>query len=156
MAPKSKYSQKLATEICKRLAHGESLRAICSEDGMPHRDTVFGWLFRFKSFADQYARAQEARMDTWAEEIVEISDDNSRDEYEVTDNNGHTRTIIDHDTINRSRLRVDARKWVMSKLSPRKYGDRAMPDSGGANLPPVFELRVTGQGERIKKEPGDD
>lgn len=152
---KSTYNKKTATKICARIAAGESLRAICNNPGMPARQTVFLWMFTFKDFSDQYARACEARAETWAEEIIEIADDNSRDEYEVTER-GHTRTIIDHDTINRSRLRVDSRKWIMSKLLPKKYGDKLTTESTGTSIPDKIEFRVTARGERINKPPEDD
>jgi hypothetical protein len=59
-------------------------------------------------------------MEVWSEEIIEIADDAASDKF--TDANGNER--VDNEHINRSRLRVDTRKWLMSKLAPKKYGDK--------------------------------
>ena len=59
-------------------------------------------------------------MDAYAEEIIEISDDGSRDTY--IDEKG--REVIDREVIARSQLRIDARKWYASRLAPKKYGDK--------------------------------
>lgn len=127
----STYTSELAAAICDRLATGESLRAICSEDAMPCKATIFIWLSRHAEFLDQYARAREAQADFLAEEIIEIADDGSRDYTEkVID--GRTTLVVDHDHIQRSRLRVDARKWAASKMAPKKYGERIQAEHSGA------------------------
>lgn len=124
MARPSRYTLKMADEICERLADGESLRKICLSDHMPNRATVFRWLHLHSSFRDQYARAREAQADALADEILDIADDGLNDSYEDEDGNKRT----DHDVIARSRLRVDARKWIASKLKPKVYGDRIDPE----------------------------
>jgi hypothetical protein len=87
---------------------------------MPSKTTVFKWLGANAVFADQYARAREAQADTLADEITDIADDGSRD-YAASEDG---RPVVDHDHIARSRLRIDARKWIASKLKPKKYGDK--------------------------------
>lgn len=119
MARPSDYTQEIAGEICEEIVNGKSLRAICRQDNMPALSTVFLWLSKEKSFSDQYARAKEEQAELLADEIVQIADDGLNDTY--VDENGNRRT--DQDVIARSRLRVDARKWVASKLKPKKYGD---------------------------------
>lgn len=120
MGRPSDFTPETASVICERLASGESLRAICADSAMPGKTTVFRWLSVNEPFRDQYARARVLQLEHMAEEILEISDDGSRDTYE--DENGNIRT--DHDVVARSRLRVDTRKWLMSKLAPKKYGDK--------------------------------
>jgi hypothetical protein len=111
------YSAEIAQIICKRIAKGESLRAICRDNGMPDESTVRIWAINdHDGFFPHYARAIELRAERWAEEIVEISDDMSKDQ--LPDGS------IDHEHVQRSRLRVDTRKWLLSKLLPKKYGDR--------------------------------
>jgi hypothetical protein len=87
---------------------------------MPAQSTVFKWLSENSKFSEQYAHAREAQADTLADELIDISDDSSRDTYK--DSDGIER--VDHDHINRSRLRVDTRKWIASKLKPKKYGEK--------------------------------
>jgi len=115
------FSQALADTICERISDGESLRSICSEEIMPNKATVFRWLASDKEFSDQYARAKEEQAETLADEIIEIADDGRNDTY-IDHESGVVKT--DHDVIARSRLRVEARKWVAAKLKPKKYGDR--------------------------------
>lgn len=129
----TKYTPALAAVICSRIADGESLRAMCATPDMPDRVTVFRWIAAHDEFRNQYARAREAQADTLFEEILDIADDGWNDSY--VDDNGTRRT--DQEVIARSRLRVDARKWMASKLAPKKYGDRQ-------------EIDHTSKGEQIK------
>lgn len=124
----SSYTDKKAERICDALASGRSLRSICADDGMPDQTTVFAWLAKHDDFRQRYARAREAQADALLEEILQISDDGSNDTY--TDDNGNTRT--DYDVVARSKLRVDARKWAMAKMAPKKYGDKLDVEHGGS------------------------
>jgi hypothetical protein len=73
----SDYSFQVAISICARLAEGKSLRAICSEAGMPGRATVSRWIARHKEFRDEYTLACELRAEDLADEMIEIVDDSS-------------------------------------------------------------------------------
>src|ERR1700720_1600839 len=73
----SDYSFQVAISICARLAEGKSLRAICSEAGMPGRATVFRWIARHKEFRDEYTLACELRAEELGDEMLEIIDDPS-------------------------------------------------------------------------------
>lgn len=108
MGRPSKYTEALGAEICRRIAEGETLKAICATPGVPSASNVLSWALgqvpAARAFQAMYARARELRSELYADEIVEISD-----------------TEADPA---RARVRVDARKWVASKLLPRTYGDR--------------------------------
>ncbi len=135
----TRYTPKVAADICTRLAGGEGLRSICDDAAMPARSTVTGWLFdgEHEDFMDQYARAREAQAEVWADEIVSIADDSSSDV--TTDKDG--KEIVNHEHIQRSRLRVDTRKWVASKLLPKRYGDKLQPTGeGGGPVPHEHRL----------------
>jgi hypothetical protein len=136
MARPSTFTQEIADSICLRLTEGESLRAICRDDEMPAASTVFKWLSERKEFSEQYARARELQADHLAEEILQIADDGQNDTYQ-TDNG----EAVNHDVIARSRLRVDARKWLAAKMAPKKYGDK-LAVGGADDLPPVQVARV--------------
>lgn len=131
MARPSSFTQGVADTICQRITEGESLRRICLDDGMPAASTVFKWLTDRKEFSEQYARAREAQADHLAEEILQIADDGENDTYQTE--NG---LAVNHDVIARSRLRVDARKWLASKMAPKKYGDK-LAVGGADDLPPI-------------------
>lgn len=79
MARPSTFTEEVAGLICERLADGESLRSICSQEGMPSKSMVFRWLAANEAFRDQYARAREAQADTLFDEILDIADDGRND-----------------------------------------------------------------------------
>ncbi len=135
----TRYTPKVAADICTRLAEGEGLRSICRDNAMPSISTVTGWLSDgdHDEFSEQYTRAREAQAEVWADEIVSIADDTAGDLN--TDDEG--KKAVDHEHISRSRLRFDARKWVAAKLLPKKYGDRLQhTGEGGGPIPQEHSL----------------
>lgn len=128
----SDYSQELVEIICARIADGESLRAICRDEGMPAKGTVFRWIAQIKEFQDQYEAAMVQRSEAMFEDILEIADDTSRDTIDTE--NGEK---ANSEWISRSRLRVDARKWMLSKMMPKKYGDKITQELGGIDGAPI-------------------
>lgn len=126
-----RYSRQLAAQICWRLAQGETLRQICRDDEMPDESAVRQWaLDNRDNFAPQYARAREIQAERWADELVEIADDGTNDWQERELDSGRITAVPDHEHIMRSRLRVDTRKWLMSKVLRKKYGDKGDPEAG--------------------------
>jgi hypothetical protein len=103
-------------EILGRLAIGQSMRSICTEDGMPALTTVFRWLAEDQVFAAAYAAARDAQAETLADELVELADSARGEPAEV---------------VSAVKLAVDTRKWVASKLKPKKYGDKLDVDHAG-------------------------
>lgn len=131
----SEYTQEIADRICAQLAEGISLRTVCLGDEMPDKATVFRWLRTNKDFCDQYARAKEESTDALAEEIIDISDDGTNDWMTITTAGGFEKEVVNHEVVNRSKLRVDTRKWIMSKMKPKKYGDKIDMTTNGKDLP---------------------
>lgn len=107
----STFSKKVGDAICDLLTEGKSLNTICKDAKMPSASTVYVWLDRFPEFAEQYARAREAATEKFLEDIFEIADNGKLDPKD-------------------KRIRIDARKWAMGKLKPKKYGDRQQLDLG--------------------------
>lgn len=123
MGRPTKYTQELADSICEAISTtSKGLRAICAENNIT-TFTILKWLNENAEFSTQYARAKEAQADVLAEEILEIADDTSKDQMTIK-KNGKNEVVENSEWINRSRLRVDARKWIASKLKPKKYGDK--------------------------------
>lgn len=129
----SEYSEDMAIDICSRLASGEPLVRICRDESMPHVSTVYRWIAANDTFRDMYARAREDQADTLADEIIDISDESRLDK--IIDDDGNER--IDSEYVARSRLRVDARKWVAAKLKPKKYGEKLTQELTGADGGPI-------------------
>ena len=117
------FSEEIADKICERLANAESLRKICLSDDMPSQTTVFRWLAdeRYASFRERYARAREAQADTLFDECLDIADDGTNDYMSGKDGEDEK---YNGDAVQRSKLRVDTRKWMASKLAPKKYGEK--------------------------------
>lgn len=145
MGRPSKYTEKLASEICTRLAEGESLRQICSDDKMPSKSTVLRWLFENdkSGFQDQYARAREIQAENWADEILEVADDGENDWMKREGKDEEPYWVLNGEHVQRSRLRVDSRKWLMSKLMPKKYGDRQHLEHSGPDGKPIECIKVS-------------
>lgn len=120
----SKYTEALAERICLRIIQGEPLRSICRSDGIPALGTIMRWLATIPEFQERYARAKSVQADLMAEQILEIADDSEND---ITEEGG-----FNSEHVQRSRLRVDARKWLMAKLAPIKYSDRTHIEHGGS------------------------
>ena len=131
----AEFSQEIFDTICDRLADGESLRSICSDDGMPTKSNVFRWLTGHPERADQYARAREAQADALFDDVLSIADDARNDwmEQHGEDDVGYK---VNGEHIQRSRLRIDARKWMAGKLRPKVYGEK-IAIGGADDLPPV-------------------
>lgn len=140
MGRPSDYTPELAATICERLAGGETLRAICRDPGMPDERTVRGWAIDDRDgFSPHYARARELGYHAMADETLEIADDTSHDFRTVETDDG-TREIVDHEHIQRSRLRVDTRKWLLAKALPKIYGEKVA--FTGENGGPVRVLNL--------------
>ncbi len=130
MTGSSALGTKMAADICASLASGEPLVRICKDESKPHVSTVYRWIAANDAFRDMYVRAREDQADTLADEIVAIADDGSNDTYEKDGV-----VLTDHEVVARSKLRVDARKWVAAKLKPKKYGDKVdVAHSGGMTV----------------------
>lgn len=119
-----KITPQLEDYICEEIAKGRSLVSILkAKRGMPDYSTITRHLRRTQElkegFCMKYARAKEDQADYLFEQILEIADDGTNDTY--VDNEGKTK--VDYDHIQRSKLRVDARKWMASKLRPKRYGE---------------------------------
>lgn len=132
------FSQELCDVICTALAEGESLRSICQQPGMPHIATVMRWLSdpEKRDFCEQYMRAREAQAETLAEELLAIADEA---EYEpIQDpNTGQTLAVaFDKTAVARNKLRVETRKWLAARMSPKKYGDK-LAVGGATDLDPI-------------------
>ena len=124
----SLFTAELADEICTRLANGESLRSICSsdrDDFMPALGTVMRWVVENQAFREQYEAARQIQAETMADEIVSIADGKGLEGEQLVALSA------------RDRLRVDSRKWVASKLLPKKYGDKITQEHTGADGGPI-------------------
>lgn len=119
MARPSAYSKRTANKIIERICAGESLSSICRDERMPARSTVLLWVANNREgFSDRYAKACQARAYYWADELIDIADDSTNDYMVRQSKSGEEQETVNPEAIGRSRLRVDTRKWLLSKLIP--------------------------------------
>jgi hypothetical protein len=128
MGAPTKRTAAIIEDICTGIAMGKSARSMCEEVGISQK-TLWNWLAEDADFLQQYIRAKEFCADTLFDEIIEIADDRAEDWCDG-EKGGR---IIDYEVVNRSRLRVDARKWCAGKLAPKKYGDKVIAEHQGGD-----------------------
>ncbi len=138
----AEFSQELFDRICERIADGESLRTICADADMPSKASVMRWLASDTALSDQYARAREMQADAIFDEMLDIADDATNDWME-REGEGSAGYQLNGEHIQRSRLRIDARKWMAGKLRPKVYGDKLEVNGPGANGEHVHKVEMT-------------
>src|SRR5437660_6771635 len=70
-------------------------------------------------FGAKYAVARRLGYEKRADKLLEIADDSSADWIDTDD--GHR--VLNGAHVNRARLMIDTRKWLLSKMLPKVYGD---------------------------------
>jgi hypothetical protein len=132
------YTPELADLICERIAtHGIGLKKLCEMyDDMPEKITIRRWCLKNPQFRSQYARAKSFQIEALVDEIIEIADDTTQDA--IINELGNR--VYNAEFIARSRLRIDTRKWLASKLVPKIYGLHPI-ENEAVDLIPVPSLK---------------
>jgi len=130
MAYKENEIKDIFDYVILNIEKGRALRNILKDNLMPSSQTFYNWLNEDEKKSKRYARATEIRAEHIFEDILKIADNNTTDI--ITDENGER---TNNDVIQRSRLMVDARKWYLSKLNPKKYGDKNTTTLEGGDKP---------------------
>lgn len=127
LGSRHKYTPEKARAICKRIMRKESLTSIAKDPRMPCMDTIISWLAdpRLADFREMYYFARRVQAEVYIDEIFEIADDTRDDWTEVTDKEGNfLKYVPNNEAIQRSRVRIDTRKWYAGQMVPRIYGKR--------------------------------
>ncbi len=142
MGRPSSYDPEIAADICLAISiQTKGLEEICdSEDRFPTARTFYRWLLDREELRQLYARAKDEQKQILVDEIIPICDENPIAEIV---GEGWTKTCVDTGAIQRNRLRVDTRKWLLSKLDPRKYGDK-ITHQGDSDQPLELVVRRIG------------
>ncbi len=129
------YSQEKVKEmfeyILLEIEKGRATRNILKDDCTPDITTFYRWLAEDKEKSKRYACACEVRAEKLFDEMLDIADDGTNDTYIAPDGS----EMVKQDHIQRSRLRIDTRKWILSKLNPKKYWEKLDMTSGWKTLP---------------------
>ena len=133
MGRPTKFTQELADKICETIStSSKGLRTICSENDIT-TPTLLKWLSENEQFSIQYARAKQMQADLLIDEIISISDHSEEDHTPFTGGN----------VVNRDRLKVDTRKWLASKLYPKRYGDKNSTEiTGNLNVTQITGMEI--------------
>lgn len=143
------YKESIIEGLCK----GMSLVKVVEDDSFsPCIRTVFNWLnpeseYHDKEFLHNYTLATLIRSEKEFEDILSIADNQEHDVYKDSDGIEHT----NHNVINRSRIRIDARKWRLGKMQPKKYGDNRQVDLNVKDIKLTPEERAK-EIEELKKK----
>lgn len=128
----SDYSPELAQRICFLLSMGMSLRSVCLLDDMPNGETIFRWLRTNKEFSEQYALAKQESTDAQQEQLESLGDEAIALSQTVD-------VKASGAVVQAVKLKADNLKWLMSKMKPKKYGDKLDLTSDGKALPtPIY------------------
>jgi hypothetical protein len=141
-----------ADRICELLEDGKTLRQISAELGFRQSQIAMWGLgtgdgARDQSFIDRYARCLSSRWEDMAEQVIEIAE-----EIPPVDTLGH----VDSGWVQNQRLRIDTKKWLLSKALPRKYGDRVEATViGDPNAPLLTRIELVAVSPRARIEDSD-
>lgn len=143
----SKYTKELGDDICLRISQGESVRSLERDEKMPSGVTIYSWLLDEdkEEFLKKYTRARDTQAEVIFEEIIELAD-KGLDDIVGDDKSDSAR-------VQARKLQIDARHWHLSKLRPRKYGDKLDLTSGGDKLPQPILNVSTNNGDTPDNEP---
>jgi len=146
--PRVVYSVETLDEICKIIETSDKgLSTILQRDDFPSVSEFMRWL-QYDSkpeVREYYARAKRIQMELFGDQIIQIADDSSNDTI-ITENG----VVENHEFVNRSKLRIDTRKWLMSKLAPKKYGDKIQTEHSGEIK--IIPMQVQVSNEEAKKD----
>jgi hypothetical protein len=139
----SRFTKELAVSVCERIACGESLRAIARDIDIPP-STLVGWFVDdVEGVFKHYARARQIQAEGFFEELCDIADDGHNDWME---RNGYT--VPDQEAIQRSKLRVDTRKWILARMDSNRYAETSKQEHSGAGGAPLqIIINRPGSGE---------
>ncbi len=148
MPKEIEYTAELGESICEAISDSQlGLKKLCeSIDWMPKPTTIKKWIRIDKrenesdteGFATLYARAKEEQADSLVEEMLTIADDDSKDTL-AGEFGEHGNAVA----VARARLQVDTRKFIASKLKPKKYGDKLDVTTGGEKI--IIKVKVQGE-----------
>ena len=127
--------ENILNSIFDDISKGMSLRRACKNIGIP-RITFFDWIDKEERFADLYTRARQQGLEARFESIEEDYSEEPQRDPETGK--------IDSAWVQLQRLKIDSKKWELSKLAPKKYGDKIDVTSKGESIqaPSVVNVKI--------------
>ncbi len=138
-----KERQRIIEHVLAELSSGRAVsRILVEDDGMPAPRTFWNWHYSDENLMQKVARAREAGADAIMDETLGIADDGTNDWVVRRGGDGAGDTMVDHEHVSRSKLRVDTRHKYAQMIAPRKYGPKLDLTSGGEKLGLTAELEA--------------
>lgn len=124
--------------VCERVAHGELVKFAAIAEGTTAK-SIREWALDEDALGALYARARESQAHALAEQALEIADGEDaltqmyedaieKEDERLKEANNKSRypviAALRANLLNRDRMRMDARKWLTSKIAPRLYGEK--------------------------------
>lgn len=137
----SKLTKEAKAAVCEELTLGKSLREVCLMEGFPDISNVIRCLQRDLDFRAQYIQARKLQEEIIFDQIHYIADTPQRGIKITTKPDGSVETT-EADMIEHRRLQIESRKWLLGRMSPKKYGDKIEVDmpNGGSNLTQIINV----------------
>ena len=137
MAAGESFNPSVFEEILERISEGEPLRVICREEGMPCFRVVYKKREEDKEYDARFARARLLGFDAIAEECREIADDGRNDWMLKKMKDEEFTPVLDHEHVQRSKLRVETRLKLLAKWDPKRYGEKVTNELTGPDGGPL-------------------
>jgi hypothetical protein len=119
------YGREIANEVLDELMSGRTLDEVCADPEMPSATTVRQWVRDdVDGFAARYWEAREIGYQMIGDQALNIVDDRSNDWVVWQREDGTTARMLDPQRVNRALARVSTRRWLLSKMLPKTFGDR--------------------------------
>lgn len=136
--------------ICQEIAGGKSARSAIKESPIA-TDTFYDWLNNSEERAKRYARACEERADRIFDEMLEIADNTGKDMITLPSG----KEVVNYEVVARDKIRLDTRKWALSKLQPKKYGDKLDLTSDNEKLPSASVIVLPPNSRDVQEDNSD-
>ena len=113
------FHPELVRRICKCIARGESIHRITKYPGMPHPSTIFAWVLDRPEFKEQYLLAKELAKNWLEDDMIDLADDTTKDIVALKNEKGESREVLNSVAVQRSKTRIAARQWILTRLTPK-------------------------------------
>lgn len=132
------YSKDLADQIVTRMIEGESLVAICRDEAMPSRATIYRWIDENPDFDARCARAREGLADYLVDKIEQMAAETTEDNHQSM------------------KVKISTAQWRAMKMAPRIYGERRIQENTGPGGGPLqTETKVAFDASALTQEQRD-
>lgn len=150
------FTDKLGEELCERMCNGEAPSVICKDPKMPTYSTVIKWTLsddpKYEAFRIMFEEAKKIMWLYHADQMLNIADDSTNDYIDRYNKfTEETERVFDNENSQRSKLRIDTRKWLLAKMLPHVFGEKVDVSVGGRDGKPIAIAAITMNAEDAER-----